>query len=1276
MKETHKPFKYLLFLLFIACATAISAQHSVELSRVYGGSLEDEGHAVDESEDGLIVVGGRSFSSDGDVNSNQEGSDYWVMQLTPEGDTLWSKSFGGSNNDDLRALTHSANGQIATFGTTWSDDGDVTNNPGVIGAWLLTLDAAGNPLVSRVFAGALGEQGVDIVALADGGYALLVQSTSPFLEGAENNGNFDYWVARTNAQGATLWAEFYGGSESDLAAQMIRVPGGFLIAGSSSSSDGNVSANQGGFDYWVVKIDVNGALLWEKSFGGSGDDLAADVLELPDGNFAIVGTSDSQDGDKTVSYGGTDVWVVKIDPNGNLLWERTYGGTEDDSGTKLSAIDNTQFAMLAQTESSNVHLTGNKGMADAWIVFLDANGNIQRQMNYGGMEDDFGRDIALGTNGTLYFCGSTFSEDGNLPNTDLEDENLWLLSLEVDTVVCVENDACFVMDVGAGLIEVASNGPIFCNAGCNIGTQPGPAGGGCQGFSGLTTWYKIRTDSAAEVLTIAVTSAEFNQPQIAVMQTLNCNMFTTIDCAIGTNGSVQLNNIDVEPDTAYYVVVGDGAGLSGAFTICASALDVNFCNRNPELYVARTSMGSPLNGPYMPGEAVTFCYEVTMWDKLECNGLQGIQPTFGGGWDSASFNGLGMPVDVDTMLVPLSNGTWDWWPVGSVNYNFTNVIQGYPGGVALPAGWYFINNDDPPPNDDPDETIGDISDCDPDSSRWKVCFTLTTLADCTSNAPLTVSVKSFADGEIGSVVSTACQADPPLSFEAVLNCCTMPFINPIPNLTLCSGDTLVAVFESALDPPVTYEWEVTTVGNVVGAESGSGSFLFQQLFNFGTEPALASYTVVGTNGLCETQVEEFDVVVRVQPTASMTLLSPDTICEGEEVLLRFDFSGQPPFIAEFTLNGVPQQPFFSEDPIAFASFVPDESALVALSSFNDALCPGNANGAFNVIVREIPESSLVTSICAGDTLTIGDQQFGATGTYVAILEGGAANGCDSLVNLNLTVNPTWDVTVQSTICVGDTFYIGGSAYTESGEYEQTIQSSDGCDSTVTLQLAVVTEIVDETNQVICPGNSVIFDGQELTESGTYTKVVPISETCDSVIILNLNVVDNIVLTQTVIEPDTGQNSGAISISVGGGIPPYAYLWSTGDTTQDVSGLPTGEYSLTVTDFIGCSMVFDFFLTTSTSQPIAGLVGMEVFPNPARSGDALTVTVDNNWVSARNLRLALVDLHGRVLVDHAVTLGPQKTSAALPVRSLAAGLYLVRLHDPADGGVHTVRVVLE
>jgi hypothetical protein len=127
---------------------------------------------------------------------------------------------------------------------------------------------------------------------------------------------------------------------------------------------------------------------------------------------------------------------------------------------------------------------------------------------------------------------------------------------------------------------------------------------------------------------------------------------------------------------------------------------------------------------------------------------------------------MGRPINIDTMLIPIApNGDWRWWQLGSVHYNFTNPVWGYAGGQTLPTGWYFVNEDDPPPNDDPDQSIGDLTDCENDDSRWKVCFTLMTKSECTENLDCSVTIKSFADGEIGAIVSQACQNDPPLKLN-------------------------------------------------------------------------------------------------------------------------------------------------------------------------------------------------------------------------------------------------------------------------------------------------------------------------------------------------------------------------------------------------------------------------------------------------------------------------------------------------------------------------------
>src|SRR5690606_12628449 len=151
------------------------------------------------------------------------------------------------------------------------------------------------------------------------------------------------------------------------------------------------------------------------------------------------------------------------------------------------------------------------------------------------------------------------------------------------------------------------------------------------------------------------------------------------------------------------------------------------------------------------------------------------------------------------------------------------------------------------------------------------------------------------------------------------------------------------------------------------------------------------------------------------------------------------------------------------------------------------------------------------------------------------------------------------------------------------------------DSIVHLTLAVSNEIFSEESVVICAGESIEFGGNILFEDGTYYDTVAITNDCDSIYILNLNVLDVIILIQTMIVPDTGNNSGSIAIQVAGGIPPYQYLWSTGDTSNQISGLATGNYSLTVTDAVGCSAEFNFFLVSSTDDLLPGFTEVVVYP---------------------------------------------------------------------------------
>ena len=1266
-----------LIVALFACLTSTSvlSQYAIHRSEAIGGSNHDFGHAIDISDDGFIAIGGRSFSDDVWVPSNKGGTDYWIVQLTPAGDTVWSKTFGGFNNDDLFAIKHNAFGGIAAFGTTRSTGGDIGNNPGVIGAWLLTTDINGNQISSRVYAGDLGEQGIDMVSLADG-YALLVQSTSPELEGATNNGNFDYWIARVNNAGAVTWANFYGGTDADIPMRIRRVPGGFIIAGSSNSTDGQVIGNKGGFDYWVVRIDVEGNLIWARTYGGSEDDLANDIVPLDDGSFLVIGESKSADGDRTQIIGKKDVWIVKIDADGNIIWEKSYGGTEDDVGLRGELLSSDLVTVAATTKSNDGQLNGNKGGADAWVLFIDQNGDIDQAMNYGGLQDDALNAIATTETDAIWYLGSSASKEKNLPGNPPSGSNYWLFELNRDSIPCTISTGCSLNDAEITVLNVPTNGGMICTNLCNRGVPDGPATvPGCNNFLNKpTAWIKIVTGSDAEQLTLNITTHEFNNPQVAVLQSNNCQNFLRLDCEIGENGLTFIVNIDVEPDTAYLIAVADALGLTGDFMLCASVVDLNFCNNTPLLYATSTSKGSDLKGPFLPGEEVQFCYEVPEWDKLECNGLQGIQPSFGPGWDSAYFASTGRPLHLDTMLTPIANGVWQWENLGVVNYNFTNPSQGYTGGQGLPGGWYFTNLDDPPPNDGPNQTVGDIVTCLPDQSKWKICFTLKTVSECLSDLDCNVTIKSFADGEIGSIVNQACQFDGPTVFDAILKCCINPSVSPIPNVTICSGDTLIRVFDSNIDFPVVYTWDVEIFGNIVGAEPGTGPLLRQQLFNFGTEVASATYSVVATGDGCVSPPEEFAVIVRPSPSAQMSLVD-NVVCSGREASLLFNFQGNPPFRGQYAIDGELQDEFVSEEGQLEIKIVLETSGFFTFPIFRDAVCRGTSTGSFTIDVMESPQNDTLIIICHGDTLTIGDDRYFVTGLYTSILENAASNGCDSIVNVQLFVRPESGTNIDMIICEGDSVVVGTSVYKETGAYTDILLNSNGCDSTVNLSLFVTTEILTEDNVVLCPGDSVMFRGEIITEGGTYTDTVAASEVCDSIFSLLVTKVSSMFLTQTIIEPDTGGQSGSISIQIGGGLPPFQYLWSNGDTTRTITNLEVGGYSVTVTDLSDCVAEFNFFVTTSTTEPIRGLDNVKVYPNPILAGTTAFLQFENERTDLKTVNIRLIDINGRSISTKETILEVGKNTIGIATDGAHSEMLLIVIEDPITKAVSTLRLLV-
>ena len=395
-------------------------------------------------------------------------------------------------------------------------------------------------------------------------------------------------------------------------------------------------------------------------------------------------------------------------------------------------------------------------------------------------------------------------------------------------------DIC-VHDAGTGTCTLGSNNECItpetisvttgsapsCATSCNDGATPGPdftGNNGCFDLPNETVWFEVTTDAASDLMNIDVTSSDITFPIVAVYTSNDCLAFNQISCNSGNGGTVNISNLDINSNTNYLIAISTNNASVGSFDICIETTANNSaCNTDATLVENSSSdPDTPVGGPYSPGETVEFCYTINGYGEgsdANCNYLSGVVPEFGNCWDPSSFGPQGQPLNITVPLTTqgfvgiiqfgLSScefspaGTWSWYPAGSVDYNVNNPLLGLNAGDPLPAGWFFVTNYDSweyenngiwdcdnSDHNDPDESYGDfdLPGCPNDpflpALTWNVCFELTTrdIDDCSSNTDCELSIRTYADGEIGVWDDVGCTEDVPQVFNASLNCCIPPTV--------------------------------------------------------------------------------------------------------------------------------------------------------------------------------------------------------------------------------------------------------------------------------------------------------------------------------------------------------------------------------------------------------------------------------------------------------------------------------------------------------------------
>ncbi len=262
------------------------------------------------------IVAGRSQSNDGFFPSNNGTADAFVINLTDG----WKPILGGSDQDGFEGMDIDALGNIVACGYSHSGNGDITGAKGGSDGFVVKLDPAGSVLWKKNFGGTADEGCNAIVAVPDGGYVFVGYTQSALGDVGTPKGDADFWIVKLNTNGNIVWKNSFGGSGNDRAyAIAIDTDGGYVITGRTDSDDGDVmSGHKGGTDIWLIKVDVDGNLLWEQTFGGTGRDLARSVAVAADGSYILGGITGSSDGDFSGAgyHGGDDAFVIKTKATG------------------------------------------------------------------------------------------------------------------------------------------------------------------------------------------------------------------------------------------------------------------------------------------------------------------------------------------------------------------------------------------------------------------------------------------------------------------------------------------------------------------------------------------------------------------------------------------------------------------------------------------------------------------------------------------------------------------------------------------------------------------------------------------------------------------------------------------------------------------------------------------------------------------------------------------------------------------------------------------------
>ena len=417
-----KAFNFTTLLLFLS-ATIFAQVPSIEWQKSIGGTGQEYGHCIKQTNDGGYIMVGESVSPVGGMITNNYGNyDCWVVKLDNTGSVQWQKSLGGSGYDRGYSVQQTVDGGYIVGGNTSSNNFDVTGHYGGSDCWVVKLNSSGVIEWQKPLGGSSEDEAFSIQQTSDGGYILCGYTFSTNGAVTTPPGG---WIVKLNSTGAIQWQK---GAGLFMNCIQQTTDGGYIAAGYT-----NTNGSLGGNDYQIVKLNSSGVIQWQKFYGGTSTDMAQSIQQTTDGGYIVAGTSDSSNTDVTNNNGSADYWVLKLNSLGELQWQKALGGSSFDYGKSIQQTTDGGFIVCGKINSNNGLVTGNHGDEDYWVVKLDNSGSVLWQKTLGGSGTDWGQSIQQTSDGGYIVAGTTGSSNGDV-TIQYGDRDFWVVKLNPDNL--------------------------------------------------------------------------------------------------------------------------------------------------------------------------------------------------------------------------------------------------------------------------------------------------------------------------------------------------------------------------------------------------------------------------------------------------------------------------------------------------------------------------------------------------------------------------------------------------------------------------------------------------------------------------------------------------------------------------------------------------------------------------------------------------------------------------------------------------------------------------